>query len=78
MKNFQQDIDRLYDHAKIANEEMASVKATLGTIQNDIGWIKTEMSKMGFRIENMKLGVPPWMVVVFSVLSGLIIYLITH
>jgi len=36
------DIERLFDHAEVANREM-------GVIKNDIGWIKRKLEKVDNR-----------------------------
>lgn len=42
IKQNTKDIEKLYDHAKIANEEM-------GVIKNDIAWIKEVLEKVETR-----------------------------
>ena len=34
------DIEKLYDHAKIANEEMSKIKKDIGEIKIDLEWLK--------------------------------------
>ena len=42
MKKFQtqQDIDNLYNHAKVANEEMSIIKKDIAEIKTHVHWIK--------------------------------------
>ena len=37
------DIKKLYDHAKVANEEMGHIKDDIILIKNDMVWIKEAM-----------------------------------
>ena len=36
----QKDIDKLYDHARVANEEMGTIKTTLEVVKTDVAWLK--------------------------------------
>ena len=36
----QKDIEKLYDHARVANEELGAVKTTLEVVKNDVAWLK--------------------------------------
>lgn len=56
-ENTQRDIDRLYDHANVANKEMGIIKESIGVIkrtqgviENDICWIKRKVDKLDGRI----------------------------
>ena len=40
IKQSQDDIAKLYNHAKVANEEMGAVKIDLATVKTDVAWIK--------------------------------------
>ena len=40
IKDIKSDIDKLYDHARIANEEMAVIKT-------DVGWLKDTVKTHG-------------------------------
>ena len=40
IKEIEKDVVKLYDHAKVANEEMSVVKTTLEIVKNDVGWLK--------------------------------------
>lgn len=40
IKQSQDDIEKLYDHAKVANEEMGAVKITLEAVKTDLMWLK--------------------------------------
>lgn len=35
-----EDIDKLYKHAEIANQEMGAIKIGLEGVSNDMGWLK--------------------------------------
>ena len=39
-KDTKEDIIKLYDHARIANEEMSGIKIELSQIKTDVGWLK--------------------------------------
>ena len=39
-KDTKEDIVKLYDHARIANEEMSGIKVELSQIKTDVGWLK--------------------------------------
>ena len=39
-KDTKEDIIKLYDHARIANEEMLGIKIELSQIKTDVGWLK--------------------------------------
>ena len=39
-KDTKEDIIKLYDHARIANEEMSGIKVELSQIKTDVGWLK--------------------------------------
>lgn len=40
------DIVQLYEHAKIANQEMGVIKEDISVIQNDIKWILKSVEKI--------------------------------
>lgn len=48
-KDVKEDIGKLYDHAKIANEEMAHIKADMSEVKNDIKWLKDGLQKVDTR-----------------------------
>ena len=39
-KDTKEDIKKLYDHARVANEEMSGIKIELSQIKTDVGWLK--------------------------------------
>ena len=43
------DVQRLYDHARVANEEMGAIKQDMGVMRNDITWIKEILEKADAR-----------------------------
>ena len=44
-KEYQKDIEQLYNHARVANEEMGVIKKDIVIIKNDIVWIKEAMQE---------------------------------
>jgi len=38
-KDVREDIEKLYDHAKIANGEMGDIKISLERVVTDVGWL---------------------------------------
>ncbi len=54
--NYDKDIEKLYDHAKIANEEMSVVKNEMTTIKNDILWLKGWMQSMDIKVWGVLIG----------------------
>lgn len=48
-KDVNEDIRRLYDHAKIANEEMGRVQKSIGIIETDLHWMKDKLEKVDGR-----------------------------
>ena len=45
----QKDIDTLYDHAKVANEEMGKVQIHLSALETDMKWVKDTVTKVDTR-----------------------------
>ena len=39
-KETEEHIDRLYEHAEIANKEMGLIKESLGVLSTDMNWLK--------------------------------------
>lgn len=60
------DIGKLYDHAKIANQEMGVIKEDIGVIQNDIKWIKQTVEKIDSKF---------WWIIT-AIIAGVVIPLI--
>ena len=48
-EELKKDIEKLYDHARIANEEMGFIKTDMGVMRNDISWIKEILEKADAR-----------------------------
>ena len=40
-----EDIEKLYDHAKVANHEMGIIKIDISVIRNDVNWLKETQAK---------------------------------
>ena len=51
LQNHRADIKELYEHSKIANEEMGVIKTDMGIMKNDVKWIKDTFSKFEESIE---------------------------
>jgi hypothetical protein len=45
-----EDIAKLYDHAKIANDEMGVIKIDVGMLKNDVAWIKEFLKNLDSRL----------------------------
>jgi hypothetical protein len=45
LESLQNDVRQLYDHAKVANEEMGIIQVAMGEVRTDIGWIKATLEK---------------------------------
>lgn len=45
----QKDIDKLYDHAKVANEEMSVIKEDIAVIKTELVWVKTQLNRIDER-----------------------------
>lgn len=43
------DIKALYDHAKVANEEMGKVQVHLSALETDMKWVKDTVTKVDTR-----------------------------
>jgi hypothetical protein len=43
------DIKQLYDHAKVANEEMGKVQIHLSALETDMSWVKNTIEKVDAR-----------------------------
>ena len=44
-----EDIEKLYDHAKIANEEVGAIKVDIAEIKTDLIWVKTQLNRIDER-----------------------------
>ena len=43
------DIEKLYDHAKVANEEMGKIREDVSGIKTDITWLRDGLNKVDIR-----------------------------
>ena len=48
-KDFREDISKLYDHAKIANEEVGAIKEHIAVLETNTKWIKEILEKVDMR-----------------------------
>ena len=48
-RDVQEDIKALYDHAKVANEEMGGVKVHLAALETNMEWVKKTVEKVDLR-----------------------------
>ena len=39
-QDIEKDVEKLYDHARVANGEMSVIKVDLATVKNDVSWLK--------------------------------------
>ncbi|MFA6459606.1 MAG: hypothetical protein WCV79_04425 [Candidatus Paceibacterota bacterium] len=60
-EDVQEDIAKLYDHAKIANEEMCVIKEEISEIKTDMVWVKdflkSQDSRLWWILATMVIGI---------------------
>ena len=50
LQNHRKDIKELYEHARVANEEMGAIKIDIEVLKTDISWIKSTIGNVDSRV----------------------------
>lgn len=53
-QNVRTDIKQLYEHASIANQEMASIKTDMGIMKNDVTYLKEDTKELKTDVKEIK------------------------
>lgn len=66
---------QLFDHAKIANEEMASIKIDMAIVKTDIGYLKKGFDSIEPKVDSLQMTIHKYAggIAVLTILMGLVV-----